>query len=282
MRLVFSFIILLLSFGVFSETNINLKPVDSSYPFSNLTPTKKIERLIYDKMAKELRVSKSEIEKTEIQRIFTSDWFIVNFKSRNYVVDNTASYWLESDLNGMFLLNPSLSKVNVSNSTRVSLMKLMYFLKTSVDYLPTYSRGEGPLNETIFAFVDLTCPYCKEFHLKHRAEWQMLGVNWVYVPFSKDLGNRRNTDLNADVFCQENTEVVKNSVDEIYLMPRSRLTSVASNYKKNCSPVQSAFINFLMSNGERYALAGSPMFLTESGKVFYGAPSLENYIKTKL
>lgn len=270
------FIILLCSFGSFAFDKMK----QSEYPFANLTSMKDINTLIRKKMIEDLGMKESEANTAKAQRIFTSDWFAVNIRDRTYVIDNTASYWLESDLDGMFALSPSISRVNVSNNTRGSLVKLMNLAMNSEDILPRYKRGPGALNERVYAFVDLSCPHCREFHLTQRAKWQSLGIDWVYIPFSRDMENKKMREMNVAAFCQQTPEKSKAIIDEIYLSPSNRLQSLSSKYKKDCSTLKKKMVEFFVGSGERYGFAGSPMFLTETGRVLYGVPAFENYMKS--
>jgi protein-disulfide isomerase len=209
-----------------------------------------------------------------MQRIFVSDLFSLNIGNKSYITNSTADYLLGSDLSEIFLTEPGLKKVSTSNDTISDLMKLSVFIESSKEILPSYNGYSSKPPIKVYAFIDVTCPHCKSFHLTHRAKLQQKGVSFVYVPFLRDVSNKKSRKANIDVFCSSTPE---DALDEYFLSG----SIVGDGSDSVCSQLQLTVLNFLFQNGERYGLAGSPMFLMEYGSVIYGGDALLSEILSK-
>jgi hypothetical protein len=215
-------------------------------------------------------------DEIEMQRIFVSDLFSLSLGKKNYITNATADYLLGSDLSEIFLTEPGLKKVSTSNDTISDLMKLSVFIESSKEILPSYSGYSSKAPIKVYAFIDVTCPHCKSFHLTHRAKLQQKGVSFIYVPFLRDVSNKKSRQANIDVFCSSAPE---SALDEYFLS--GSIVGDGSGSDSVCSQLQLTVLNFLFQNGERYGLAGSPMFLMEYGAVIYGGDALLSEILSK-
>lgn len=225
------------------------------------------------KLVEELKVSEASVQSLKMDRMFTSDWFMVSVEGKQYVVDNTAKNWLRSDLDGFFVFDQGVRQVAISNEGRESLMKMRLLLQSVEDLLPSYGNSAV---EPIYAFIDVTCPHCRKFHLTQLANIEKAGHRIVYVPFLRDTSDYQAKKLNLDTFCKDTTDGIKSAMNTLYLKDRSDLKKGIQ--APACNNYQKATFEFLLFNGERYGLIGSPMFLTPAGEVVYGGPALERYL----
>jgi hypothetical protein len=90
----------------------------------------------------------------------------------------------------------------------------------------------------------------------------------------RDVSNKKSRKANIDVFCSSTPE---DALDEYFLSG----SIVGDGSDSVCSQLQLTVLNFLFQNGERYGLAGSPMFLMEYGSVIYGGDALLSEILSK-
>lgn len=241
--------------------------------YADLTPMPVMKDRIREKLVGELKVSADSVRDLKLDRMFTSDWFMVSVEGKQYVVDNTAKNWLRSDLDGFFVFDQGVRQVAISNDGRESLMKMRVLLQSVEDLLPSYGRDTL---EPIYAFIDVTCPHCRKFHLTQLANIEKAGHRIVYVPFLRDMDDYHAKKMNLTVFCKSTTTEIKSALDEIYLKDRKDLKKGIP--APTCNNYQKATFDFLLANGERYGLIGSPMFLTPVGEVVYGGPALERYL----
>lgn len=213
-------------------------------------------------------------EDVNIERLMSSEWFSVSVDGKGYLTDPDGKNWLRTSFEGLYSFTDGVKQITVSNKTRESLMGLSLFLKGIEEMLPSY--GPNSPKETIYAFVDVTCPHCKKFHLTARSEIEKTGVKLVYVPFARSVNNQAQISANMEVFCSPNTGEIKNNLDEVYLLSPIELTS--KMWSPKCNKLQQAVFSFLVGNGHRYNFKGSPMFLTELGDALYGTSSLHHYL----
>lgn len=241
--------------------------------YAELTPMPVMKDRIREKLMGELKVSSDSVKELKMDRMFTSDWFMVSVEGKQYVVDNTAKNWLRSDLDGFFVFDHGVRQVAISNEGRESLMKMRILLQSVEDLLPGYGSDTV---EPIYAFIDVTCPHCRKFHLTQLSNIEKSGHRIVYVPFLRDMDDYQAKKINLNTFCKSTTAEVKSALDEIYLRDRKDLKKGVP--APACNNYQKATFDFLLANGERYGLIGSPMFLTPTGEVVYGGPALERYL----
>jgi hypothetical protein len=271
----------MLSLQVFSnEFNVDFdanKPGREVFSLSQINPVEKklVKTLVDGGILKE-----GSPGNIRLSRLSVSDWFGFSLNGETYLTDANASHILKSDLRDFFHVSPTLSQVSMSNGGVESLFKLTSFLRSfeSDAILPVYKSTSKTRPEiVIYAFMDVTCPFCKKFHLLEREQLNRDGVTFIYIPFTKNYSNKKDLALNYAVFCQSASEK-KNSIDDAYLAPK--ITRFKIN--PNCNLLDSTLIRFFLKTGEMYGVAGSPMFLSRSGKVMYGTPSLIQFVRNRV
>lgn len=234
------------------------------------------EKFTSDKVRQSLSVisgGQSEDVDFEIERIDLSDWFKVTVDAKNYVVDSEAKYWLRSDLDNLFEIDSGINKIEVSNSERELLMDFAYFASFALDqFLVIQSDVVNPTRR-IFVFVDLTCPHCKDFHLRDVKRLTDQGAQFVYVPFLRNYEDKKSRQIMMSAFCLGGNDAKRIRVDSIFI---SNLKDVKSEISETeeCELMQKIIVDYTSTLGFKFNLKGSPMFLTETGNVYYGTPSL--------
>lgn len=271
------------------------------FSFSLFAFAQEVERQIYfdaDKPGRELLLlsNQSEAEKNIIQslyttgiysgdasdlgvtRLSTSDWFGFSLNKATYITDKGATHILKSNLTDFFSFKPALQQISMSNSGRESLLRMLSFIKSFInDELFAVYPGNKVVeydNTTIYAFMDASCPFCRKFHLTEREELTKKGVTFVYIPFSKNYANSKERELNKSVFCQRG-ESQKTALNGVFMSKKP------TNFKidEDCSELSGLLVDFFLKSGDLYGLAGSPMFLSDTGVVMYGTSSLLRFVE---
>jgi hypothetical protein len=252
------------------------KPGREVFSLSPIAPVeRKLEQALVDGGVKDEGDSP-----VTLSRLSVSDWFGFSLNGKTYLTDANASHILQSDLRDFFHVSPNLSQVSISNGGVESLSKLTGFLSSFVNEaaFPVYKSTSKIKHETIiFVFMDVTCPFCKKFHLSEREQLNRIGVTFIYIPFTKNYSNKKELALNYAVFCQS-PSVRKKAINDVYLAPKVRNFTI----DPNCNLLDSTLIRFFLKTGEMYGFAGSPMFLSRSGQVMYGTPSLIQYVRNRV
>jgi len=270
MKFIYLFILLLST----SSFAIDIAPYGGdSIRFSNLTNLNKVK----ENVAENIKPITNGKEGISVERLMSSEWFSVSVDGKGYLTDPYAENWLRTSFEGLYSFTDGIKQISVSNETRESLLGLSLFLRSINEMLPSY--GGNSSKETIYAFVDVTCPHCKKFHLTARAEIEKSGVRIVYVPFARSASNQSQVAANMEVFCSSNLKETKSNLNDAYLLSPIELSS--KMWSPKCNKLQNAVFGFLIGNGHRYNLKGSPMFLTELGDALYGTSSLHHYLMSK-
>lgn len=240
--------------------------------FSNLSNLEDVKANV----AESLRKFSSEGE-MHVERLMSSEWFAVSVDGRGYLTEPFADNWLRTDFNGLYSFSYGIREISVTNSTRESFIYLLNFLSSIDEFLPSY--GPRKYKEKIYAFVDVTCPHCKKFHLTERASFEEKGIRVIYVPFARDVSRKSTIDANMFAFCSPDILSTKSKLNDVYMMSKLELSS--KSWFPKCTKIQQSIFSFLIGNGERYSLRGSPMFLTEMGDALYGTAALSHYLTDK-
>lgn len=169
-----------------------------------------------------------------------------------------------------FPFSDSVSRVSVSNSVRESLMELTSFLSHAYESLVVYEPMKGNRNEVIYAFMDVSCPHCKSFHLTKRVGLQMAGYTVVYLPFMRTPSDKKTRVVTEYLYCLKTNEDRMEFLNKAYLERKIKTVASGLPQDKSCSNLNSAIVNGVLSLGEQFNLAGSPVFFTEQGRLFYG------------
>jgi hypothetical protein len=262
-----------------SEFNVDFDADKSGREVFSLSQIKPVEGKLVQVLVDGGIIKGSAANDIALSRLSTSDWFGFNLNGKTYLTDANASHILKSDFRDFFHVSPTVSQVSMSNEGVESLSKLTSFLSSLEGdaILPVYKSTSTTQPEImIYAFMDVTCPFCKKFHLLEREQLNRDGVTFTYIPFTKNYSNKKDLALNHAVFCQSESKK-KNSINDAYLAPKIRKFKIESD----CSVLDSTLIRFFLKTGEMYGVAGSPMFLSKSGKAIYGTPSLIQFLRNR-
>jgi hypothetical protein len=236
---------------------------------------KEVRDNVESRMINELGLKPEIAKNVPVSRLFVSDWFGVSIDNKGYVVNSDASYWMQGGMGEMFMFTPSIQRVSISNGNRERLLNLMLLINAHKDTLVTYPSTTGYVRERIYAFMDVTCPYCRRFHLTERQEFQAKGYEFVYIPYAREPNNIDMVNLNLWAFCAKDNLHSKRNIDSAYLATpkiRGKMASAPA-----CNDGSLKFIEFLVGSGERFGVVGSPAFFTGSADVIYGSDALERY-----
>lgn len=245
--------------------------------FSNLTPQEEVEVNVVDRLISGLQMSEEKAKEAHVQRLLTSDLFSVRVGERNYLIGPDAKNWVQSDFEGFYMFGDGVRNVTVSNDTRESLLSLQLLLKSVNEYLPHYGDLDSDL--VFFAFMDATCPHCRDFHLFSRTDFERAGVSFIYIPFLRDTKSYLGRQTNLRAYCAPSKLDIKQRLNKTFSLSVTELEADLSN--PNCTKIQLALFEFLLGSGDRYNLRGSPMFMSFNGDVIYGVPSLKRYVFEK-
>lgn len=215
-----------------------------------------------------------------VSRIYTSDLYSVQFGPSEYITDSNASYWVKAQSSEVFLFGKDVVQVNIGNDVRESMLSLTSMLNFFDDTLVIYKPLSKNKNEIIYAFMDLSCPFCKRFHLSQRVKLQMEGYTVVYIPFLRDIDDKKARALTMLAFCLRGDER-QSFIDDAFLAlnVQNALSAGLKKYpSEKCDKVQDSIYESLISLSHQYNLTGSPVFFTEQGKLFYGFGALEKSV----
>ena len=214
-------------------------------------------------------------ENIKINRVYASNLYHITLDNQKYFVDETASYWMPDKGEGAFLFGDSVSRVSVSIEIREALMELTSFLSYAADSLVVYKPLKGDRHEVIYAFMDLSCPHCKAFHLTKKMKLQLDGYTLVYLPFMRDPTDKKTRQVTEYLYCLKDNDARMAFVDKAYLERKIKTVAASLPPEKDCSTLNNAIVQGVLSLGEQFNLAGSPVFFTEQGRLFYGYSALE-------
>ncbi|MEG3764876.1 hypothetical protein [Alteromonas sp. 14N.309.X.WAT.G.H12] len=252
------------------------------YDFVHLSDIDAIKENVIDRLQRVLGMSKDEVDKVRVSRIYNTTWVQVSVDGKTYITDKRARQWLGTDLSELYLFEDAAKRISVGNDNRESLIDYAYFMLKLPSVAPIYPATSSPTGKQklIFAFVDPSCPRCRDFHLTKMEQWRALGVTWVYIPFLIS-DDRKSEELAEYVYCPSDIDEVKKRIDEVYLVGKKKAAGRAA-LNDACGQKEKSVVTSILTAGFRHGLAGSPMFLTESGEVYYGTPSLEMSVINQL
>lgn len=213
------------------------------------------------------------IEGMVVERIGVSEWFLVATGKDQYVIDKDAKYWLKGGIDDFYVVEDGVNQVNFSNESHELLMDMIGFISNSLEYFVVINPSVSKPLKRVYVFIDLTCPHCREFHLSERANWELDGIQWVYIPFLRDVNDIIANKLAQFAFCGKTNKERISRINDIYLMDekqKSKVTPISGE----CDLVSKLILDYSLRTGYDYSLRGSPLFVTESGKTYYGVPAL--------
>jgi len=253
-----------------------------NFPWLGLTPLNEVTRKINTALVTALDFSGEATGKISVERIFSSDWFYTNVGGKNYVVDATGQYWLSDRGADFFQFSRDAHKVNITNNVRTQLIAFMGLVKSSKEQLVYYkstAKNGNKEGKTLYVFMDLGCPHCKRLHITRRSDYLYMGYDIVYIPFLKNLRDKKVRALTNYVFCQPEQMARKNALDNIYMNGVKKSYTAEMVTEPCANIIQQAILPTLLNSGNVFSLKGSPMIMTDAGRVFYGSSSFERSIK---
>lgn len=269
----FLFVFLPYSYGSDRTDDYVITPSDELF-FSKLTPNSTVEKNVLKRLVSGLKMSDEKASEAKVQRLLTSDLFSVRVGERNYLIGPDAKNWVQSEFEGFYIFGDGVRSVSVSNESKESLLSMQFLLKNLGEYLPLY--GDINAKTKFYAFIDVTCPHCRDFHLFSRTDFERAGVSFIYVPFLRNSKDYLAQTVNKRAFCSSSKLEIKSKLNKLFSLSRSELEADLTPPK--CNRIQSSIFDFLLLTGDRYNLRGSPMFMSMNGDVIYGVPSLKRYV----
>jgi hypothetical protein len=283
-----SFVVLFLSSSVFADDREMIIELNDAVEgakgmsFLPLNSMEEIKEKVSSQLQRVLSMPKDSADEVSVTRIFDTTWIKVTIDGKSYITDQNARQWLGTDMSELFLFDEVAKRVVVGNDNRESLIDYTNFVVKFSDIVPVFPETRnGGESVIVYAFVDPSCPRCREFHLTQMEKWRSYGVTWVYIPFLVNPDDKKSRELAVGTFCADSTSELKKRVNRVYLEGPKKSRSLIQGWN-SCDVTKEQIINSILDSGIRHGLAGSPMFVTQSGDVYYGAPSLEIAVIKKL
>ena len=135
----------------------------------------------------------------------------------------------------------------------------------------TVSSESFDYQKSVFAFIDVSCPHCREFHLRKLDEWNRQGVRVYFIPFMRDPMDKKTKVIMDDIFCADNNSERLDLILSAYINIKAYVVKGNSG---SCGHKR-ALLDSLYKIGMQYSLKGSPMFMNMVGDVYYGSASYE-------
>jgi len=212
----------------------------------------------------------------DLDRIGTSNMFRTSFGGSMYIVNDDARFWQpfqpvrEMSSNGIIPFT-ALAK-EVSN-----YLDLIQFIESVKEHLIVYP-AVGQTKETVYAFMDISCPHCAKFHQIDSRTLTQSGYEVVYIPFLRQPSDKKARHGLTKIFCTIDPVERRVAFDAVigsYKTYRSQFIEPP----KGCDNQHGWLYRELMLSGGRHQFLGSPTFVLEAGHVFFGASGLMSYIQ---
>jgi hypothetical protein len=210
----------------------------------------------------------------DVERMGVSSLFRIKMDGKAYLTDDSARFWMpygpikQMSLDGIYQTTSTQDEIN-------SILGLLFFIDSYKDALITYP-AIGKRKYRVYAFMDVSCPYCQEFHRKSLRNFNNKGVEFIYVPLLRDISMNKVRQITNTVFCFPK-EQRQMAMDNVLLNYKEEKGSLI--LKKGCSNNNVWLYDLLMESGQRHGFSGSPVFITENGRIFYGASGLTSFFK---
>tara|TARA_B100000929_G_scaffold8378_1_gene7126 strand:+ start:74151 stop:74984 length:834 start_codon:yes stop_codon:yes gene_type:complete len=215
--------------------------------------------------------------RVEIERVGNSQYLFVSTRNDAYLTDEDTEYLIPVRGRDVYQVGNHFSRYNLSNAAHNRLLELQQLWFIYQDALPLYgatsSKNKGG---RIYAFVDLTCAYCKNFHLSKMEKYRERGFSFIYIPFLRDPRNKNAAQLSVNTFCGP-AETLKERVSSAYQEKTPPLV-MDVDYSM-CSPDMAALLKYTFNIGAELGFIGSPLFHTEKGQLAFGEPALSKIVK---
>lgn len=246
-------------------------------PWSKLPVMEDVRNNVTATLVSKLGLSKEFAENVPLSRVFTSEWYQVKVDNKVYVVDQHAKYWLLVDGNvNFFMFDKGIQSINVSNRARDSMLNAGPLFEQMLDTMVVYPSLNGSRREIVYVFMDLSCPHSKSFHLTRRQELQLAGFEFRYIPFAALRKSNQIESMTRFIWCGSSLETKRELIDKAYMSANTSAAHAAVHSSaSSCSTTQKNALKIFETFTENHQLSGTPVFLNESGILFYGVASFE-------
>lgn len=215
--------------------------------------------------------------RVEIERIGNSQYLFVSTRNDAYLTDEDTEYLIPVRGRDVYQVGNHFNRYNISNAAHNRLLELQQLWFIYQDALPLYSSTSSKnKGGRIYAFVDLTCAYCRNFHLSKMEKYRERGFSFIYIPFLRDPRDKNAAQLSVNTFCGP-AETLKERVSSAYQEKTPPLV-MDVDYSM-CSPDIAALLKYTFNIGAELGFIGSPLFHTEKGQVAFGEPALSKIVK---
>ncbi len=215
--------------------------------------------------------------RVEIERIGNSQYLFVSTRNDAYLTDEDTEYLIPVRGRDVYQVGNHFNRYNISNAAHNRLLELQQLWFIYQDALPLYSSTSSKnKGGRIYAFVDLTCAYCRNFHLSKMEKYREQGFSFIYIPFLRDPRDKNAAQLSVNTFCGP-AETLKERVSSAYQEKTPPLV-MDVDYSM-CSPDIAALLKYTFNIGAELGFIGSPLFHTEKGQVAFGEPALSKIVK---
>ncbi|MBE8232550.1 MAG: thioredoxin fold domain-containing protein [Endozoicomonadaceae bacterium] len=228
----------------------------------------KIEPLLNEALG----VVNGHLQIKSFQRLGVSSLYKLVLKSGGkYIIDNTGAYWMPYQHIKEFEGGKALQVTPTATEHYNQLTLLKFLDQINLITYPAYNSKK----DVLYAFIDISCPYCRKFHQRSLRKLNKIGVEVRYVPLLRDIDNKKIMEMQLDIFCSKDINSRTLKMDSFignFKAEQSEFDGVAQ-----CNKHDRALYTELMKLGQRLDFIGSPAFLTQRGRMIYGESGLSMY-----
>lgn len=212
-----------------------------------------------------------------VDRIGLSNLFLVNIDGNAFISDSTGGF-LSSASNLKKFTNHGLFNAMTSNNATEDNIKFYEYAKTQKNNLPVF-KGTGKDSGLIVAFMDPSCPNCKQFHLVQRLKVNSLGYDVMYIPSARNPKDKKVMNSLVHYYCRKDRMV--DWAQTLYNDYKKARYKSKQNPLESCSSIDESYIRHLSEVFSRHMMLGSPAFITPDGMTLYGYNELDMYLNKK-
>lgn len=216
-------------------------------------------------------------DRVTVERIGNTHYLFATTAGRHYLTSDKGDTLAPVNGRDIYTLDGGMRRYNLSNDAHNQLMAMEPLWSLYHDKLPYYGPTGGQERKgLIYTFVDFTCGYCKNFHMRKMEKYREEGYAFIHIPFLKDPSNLASAQLAIDTFCGDK-DGLKERIIRAYQNSRPQKTKDLDFSR--CDIAEQSLLKNTLLIGARLGFIGSPMFITESGSVAFGEPSLGKITK---
>tara|TARA_B100000809_G_scaffold255150_1_gene293292 strand:- start:867 stop:1682 length:816 start_codon:yes stop_codon:yes gene_type:complete len=271
MKVIAVFLFLFISVGVQSSEILNsLRVPGIILVASKLVPENVVEKNAVGHLMLQ-GVNKPRID---VERIGVSSIFRIKMDGKAYLTDDSARFWMpygpikQMSPDGIYQTTSTQKEID-------SIIGLLSFIDIYKDEMVIYPAN-GKRKHKVYAFMDVSCPYCQKFHRTELRGFRNKGVELVYVPLLRNVNDKKVRKMTNALYClpKGDKQAAMDGILTNFKYEKNRLLGI-----KGCSSNNQWVYDLLMNSGQRHGFSGSPVFITENGRVFYGASGLTSFFK---